>query len=50
MINGFRFLELEKWACIFCDTCIRVANVSNRFKFETFFISILSFENGISNE
>ena len=52
----FRFLE--KWACIiiisilflFCDICVNMTHVSNRFKFNTFFTLILSFENGISNE
>ena len=32
------------------DTCISVAHVSNRLRFDTFFTFILSFENGISNE
>ena len=32
------------------DTCISVADVSNRSRFDTFFTLIFSFENGVSNE
>ena len=32
------------------DTCISVAHVSSRLRFDTFFTFILSFENGISYE